>query len=240
MTVGGLTTQVPPSIDAVLRFDGAGSYSARACNYMGGSAEIDDDSLVLGLGSMTEMGCMDLRADIDAVLGAVTGESVRWAIAGEELTLAAPGGTTLTYRVRETIYPDAAAQEVLSGERAGYQYRLAVENSDGNLGLNVHYRAAPGRPWGRQRIGAPYSGGRALDPLIEAPIAEEFLIGGFVTADTVRVTHRAGEGAPAVDVALHPSGDPSWKVAAGFVAEHSAGSRIVGYDVAGEVTAEWG
>jgi len=92
MTVGGLTTQVPPSIDAVLRFDGAGSYSARACNYTGGSAEIDDDSLVLGLGSMTAMACRHMGADIDQVLGGLADESVRWAIAGEELTLAAPDG----------------------------------------------------------------------------------------------------------------------------------------------------
>ena len=88
-----------------------------------------------------------------------------------------------------------------------------------------------------QGIAAPYSRGDALNPLIVAPTAAAFLIGGFVTADTVRVAHYAHEGAPAVDVAVYPSGDPAWKVAAGFVAEHSAGSRIVGYDAAGEVTA---
>jgi len=125
MTVAGATTQVTPELDAVLRFDGEGGFSALACNELGGTADVSDNSLVLSEIFTTDMDCSaQPGGEIDDALGGLAGAAVRWSIAGEQLRLTGTDGTSLTYRVRASIYPHASAREVVSGERSGFQYRL--------------------------------------------------------------------------------------------------------------------
>lgn len=243
MTVGDVTTPMPPELDAVLRFDGEGGFSARACNLMKGEVAITEDQLVFGDEIMSTLaGCFDLRGEVDGVLGSVTGEPVRWHIDGGQLRLAAPvEGTTLIYRVRDSIYPHASARELLSGQRSGYQYRLAYEGSGEDLELSLDWRAGPGQPWGTGRPATPDPGESALWSLAVAEFTGEALVGGFVPAETVRVTHQFEAGGPVVDLPVYSVDSTTWKVAAGFVPGHSPpGSRIVGYDAAGRVTDEHG
>lgn len=243
MTVGDVTTPMPAELDAVLRFDGEGGFSARACNGMSGEVAITEDQLVFGDEIVsTEMGCFDLRGEVDHALGSVTGEPVRWHIDGGQLRLAAPvEGTTLIYRVRDSIYPHASARELLSGQRSGFQYRLAVDGSGEDLKLMLDWRQGPGQPWGMGKLATPEPGESALWSLTFAEFAGQALVGGFVPAETVRVTHQFKADGPVVDLPVYSVDSTTWKVAAGFVPGHSPpGSRIVSYDAAGQVTDESG
>jgi hypothetical protein len=241
MTVAGATTQVTPELDAVLRFDGEGGFSALACNELGGTADVSDNSLVLSEIFTTDMDCSaQPGGEIDDALGGLAGAAVRWSIAGEQLRLTGTDGTSLTYRVRASIYPHASAREVVSGERSGFQYRLAVDGSGDDIGLHLDWREGAGRRWGTQGHGAPAATEPPLWTLIWAEMAAEVFVGGFVPAETVRVTHRSEAGAPEVDLPVYSLDGSGWKVAVGFVPAHSPDSQLVGYDDAGGVTAEWG
>lgn len=156
MTVAGATTQVTPELDAVLRFDGEGGFSALACNELGGTADVSDNSLVLSEIFTTDMDCSaQPGGEIDDALGGLAGAAVRWSIAGEQLRLTGTDGTSLTYRVRASIYPHASAREVVSGERSGFQYRLAVDGSGDDIGLHLDWREGPAGGGARRATARP-------------------------------------------------------------------------------------
>jgi heat shock protein HslJ len=76
------TWSPPPEVDAVLRFDGEGHFSATACNHYSGTVRIDGDLLHVRRMFGTAMGCVGARRAVEvAFLGVVDGQ-VRWAVSG--------------------------------------------------------------------------------------------------------------------------------------------------------------
>lgn len=227
------------AVDAVLRFDGEGEFSANACNYQDGRAEIGERTLVLSGMSTTEAYCPGLDGDIDRALGSLQEQQVDWTVDGDCLRLATADGTSLRYQVRAEIYPAADARTVVSGEPDGAQFRLAVGGSGDDLSLGFESRAAPGKAWGTSWVAAPDPGERPMWSLVGGDVSGREFVAGFVPADTTRATHQAAAGSPASALEVYDIGDPKLAVIGGFVPDHSECSILLAYDDAGMVVAEW-
>ncbi|HZD00699.1 MAG TPA: META domain-containing protein [Actinomycetes bacterium] len=152
------TWSPPPEVDAVLRFDGEGHFSATACNRYGGPVRIDGDLLHVRRMFGTLMGCIGPRRAVEeAFLGVVDGE-VRWAISGNQLRLDKPDGRGLRFRVRDTIYPSRELRPLLQASATaattGSAGRRVTSGSAWN-GSGATRRASPGgRPgWAGSRPG---------------------------------------------------------------------------------------
>lgn len=89
-----------------LRFDDDQRLSANAgCNIMAGTGRIDEDHLVVGSLSMTEMGCSGGRMEQDAWVADFLTSGPRLAIAGDELTLTGDH-VTIVLTDRRVVDPD--------------------------------------------------------------------------------------------------------------------------------------
>jgi heat shock protein HslJ len=237
MAVGGSTTAVPAELDAVVRFDGEGGWSAHGCNGMGGSVEIDGTDLSFADDTSTEdMACDDLRADVDRAVMAVLRGDVEAAIDGGELTLTGSGDDRLRLVVRDGIYPSRTMTPLDEGRRGEGDYRFGYERGeDGEGGPYAawEHRAAPGSAWGFALSGPPSDPHRP-DPLggdADAPFTFVF---GLIGADVTRVAYEPPSGEP-TELALYPLGadGPGWQAYGGFVEQPVAGSHVVAYDPAG-------
>lgn len=100
-------------IDAVLRFDGDGGFSAKACNYQLGEVEVGPTELTLKPHLTSARYCYDRSMDVDEAFASLGGQPISWSVADEVLTLT--GAVTLTYRVRSSIYPTAGGSETPAG-----------------------------------------------------------------------------------------------------------------------------
>ena len=215
-----------PEVDAVLRFDGEGHFSATACNHYWGLVRIDGDLLHLRRGFGTGMGCGEAKRAVEAAfLGVVDGQ-VRWAISGGELRLDKPGGRGLRFRVRDTIYPSRHLRPLLQGQRNGGDYQFGWQAGDGVIALAWEWRDAPGKPWGSAGMtwGPTWPVPR-LDPLIAAAGDDRFVF-GVVPADAARVVCQPPAGQRAVQLELFdvPGAQP-WHAFGGFV--HQPGGAVV-------------
>jgi heat shock protein HslJ len=142
------TWSPPPEVDAVLRFDGEGHFSATACNFYSGTVRINGDVLHIGRTLGTSMGCGGVRRAVEEAFAAVVHGEVRWRIDGEELRLDKPGGRGLRYHVRDTIYPSRDLRRLLRGQRKGGDYRFGWQAGEAGIGLEFEWRDGPGKPWG--------------------------------------------------------------------------------------------
>ena len=89
-----------------LQFFPDGRMSAQAgCNHLGGTGTIEEDKLVLGEMSMTEMACDPARMEQDTWLGNFLGSRPAWSLVGDELVLQA-GGVEIRLADREVVDPD--------------------------------------------------------------------------------------------------------------------------------------
>src|SRR6266536_6203634 len=142
------TWRPAPEVDAVLRFDGQGHFSATVCNHYSGLVRIDGNLLQVRRMFGTQMGCGEAkRAVEEAFLGVVDG-GVRWAINGDELRLDKPDGRGLRFRVRDTIYPSRELEPLLQGQRHCGDYRFGWQAGETGIGLEFEWRDGPGKPWG--------------------------------------------------------------------------------------------
>lgn len=240
MVISGRTVPVD-GVDAVLRFDGDGGYSANGCNYLEGEVDIGDGTLVLQAGESTTVFCGGLTGEIDDALNSLSGSTVAWSVDGDGLLLAGEDGTTLQYRQRDSVYPGAGNDlEVVAGERDGWQYRLSVSQTDGHAsGLNLVSRAGPGQPWSTQSLGAPSPGEAPLWSIVGTVIDGQNFVAGFVPATAANATHQRTADAEPIELTIHDIGDEQWVVVAGFVPEHSPDSVISVHDAAGVLIAQW-
>lgn len=234
-SVGGSTTAVPAEVDAVVRFDGEGGWSARGCNYMAGGVEIEgvrlsfDDEV-----RSTAMGCVDPVTDvIDIAIGTVLRGVVDAAADGEELTLTRSGGDWLRLEVRDGIFPSRTMTPLAEGSRGDGNYRFGYESGEGAPSASWEFQAAPGAPWGVSRAGPPSDSHRP-DPLggeAEDPVSFVF---GVIGADVARVLYEPTAGEP-TELHLYPLGAdfPQWQAYGGFVDQPVAGSHVVAYDTGG-------
>jgi len=96
----GAESPVGVQTDSTLAFDGKGRFSARACNYIGGSAQVDADTITFGEVVSTAMACTGELGVLNARVAATLRDSATWSIRADLLTLTAADGHVLTYRVR--------------------------------------------------------------------------------------------------------------------------------------------
>ena len=84
-------------IDAVLRFDEDGGFSATACNFQHGKVALALTTLTLTPEFTSAALCVDRVMDVDDVFYSMFGQEVQWSVIDEQLTLIGPA--TLTFRL---------------------------------------------------------------------------------------------------------------------------------------------
>jgi heat shock protein HslJ len=225
------TWSPPPEVDTVLRFDGEGHFSAKACNHYGGPVRIEGDLLHVGRVNGTQMLCCGVKRDVqEAFLGVMDGE-VRWAISDDELCLDKPDGRGLRFRVRDTIYPSRDLRPFLQGRRNGGDYRFGWRTGSRLISLQWEWRDAPGKPWGF--AGMTYLSAGPVpgpDPLI-APAGSERFVFGVVAAATVRVIYQPPHRQTATQLALFTVPVTStWQAFGGLITQAREGAVVVALD----------
>jgi len=225
------TWSPPPEVDAVLRFNGEGYFSAKACNYYGGPVRIDGNVLHVGQMTGTLMGCIGARRAVEEAFLAVVHGQVRWAISGGELRLDKPDGRGLRFRVRDSIYPSRELRPLLQGQRNGGDYRFGWQGGDERISLEWEWRRAPGKGWevaGMTREPTwPVSG---PDPLIAAAGDQRFVF-GVVAAATARVVYEPPAWQPVVQLELFTvPGARTWRAFGGFVDQAREGAVVIAFD----------
>jgi heat shock protein HslJ len=234
-SVGGTTTAVPVDLDAVVRFDGDGGWSAHGCNFLGGGVEIEGMRLSFADDvTSTAMGCAGPEGEVDTAVTAVLRGGVDAAIDDEGLTLTRSGGDRLRFVERDGIFPSRTMTSLDEGTRGEGDYRFGYESGGGRLFASWEFRSAPGSPWGFAGCATP-SDPHQLDPIgggaAEEPVTFVF---GFIGADVARVAYEPPSGEP-TDLELYALGAdfPEWQAYGGFVEQPVAGSYLVAYDTAG-------
>jgi hypothetical protein len=225
------TWSPPPDVDAVLRFDGEGGWSATACNHYGGQVRIDAGLLRLGQVLGTQMKCSGPRGDVEAAFVDVMEGEVRWAIGGEELRLDKPDGRGLRLRVRDTIYPMRDLRPLLQGRRHGGDYRFGWRPGDGSVLLDWEWRDAPGKPWGFAGMNRERTGPVPRPDVLTAGAGHEQFVFGIVPRATARVVYQPPAGHPTVALELlDVPGPRTWHAFGGFVKQPRQGSVVVAFD----------
>jgi len=240
----GQTTTIPADIDSVLRFDGKGGFSAHACNYTGGSADLDDQRVVLDMGYSTAMFCSGLEGEVQRVVfGTIGSGPLDWDIERHRLVLRAASGDTLVYRVRASIYPDPSARTLTAGERGRFQYRVAIADTDSGprSAVILDVRAGPGTGWngGGSMLATPIGSGAGAETLLFSELDDEYIVTGVAPAGTVRIVHHDPVSGADTELARYPVDGEDWSVFAGFVPSHTNSSTISAYDAGGDVVATW-
>lgn len=89
---GETASSVPAGVTAFLRIDGDALFGHTGCNELSGAVTVDGDTLTVSDLVTTDMACDGAAGYVeDVVLAALEG-TVRFSIAGDRLSLQAPGG----------------------------------------------------------------------------------------------------------------------------------------------------
>jgi hypothetical protein len=128
---------------------------------------------------------------------------------------------------------------VTTGTRGTADYRVSVDSSGSQPIIGLASRPGPGQPWSTSSASGPASGANALGTLVVTTVGDSYLVGGFVSKDTVRVEQRGRPGSGPVRLTIYPVADAPWNVAAGLVPEHTPRSTVTAYDASGAVTGRW-
>ena len=94
---------MPDGAPITMTIDGTQVGGRAACNTYGGELTIEDDRIIVGAMSMTEMGCDPAIMEAEAAYIEALGDVTHWARAGDTLTLSGEG-VELTY---EIVPPEA-------------------------------------------------------------------------------------------------------------------------------------
>ncbi len=196
----GEARPVAVKTDSTMRFNGKGAFSAYACNYIGGGATIDGHSITFTPGMSTAMGCAGEPNTLERQVDATAKGSATWSIIARILTLKNRDGHVLTYRVRPSIYPDQTARTIVAGNRAGGQFRLAVDGptkDNDHLYLVFETRSAPGEQWGSGAQASPGSKDCLADTVLGVGgLGGQTFLAAWATPDVAKVTTQATNNSP--------------------------------------------
>jgi heat shock protein HslJ len=224
------TWRPPPEVDAVLRFDGEGHFSATACNFYNGAVRIDGDVLHIGRMMGTQMGCGGALGAVEKAFVAVVHGAVRWRIDGEELRLDQPDGRGLRFRVRDTIYPSRDLRPLLRGQRNGGDYQFGWQAGNGGISLTWEWRDGPGKPWGFAGMNRERTWPVPRPDLLVGEASADRFVFGVVSRATARVLWRPSGGRSAVPLEVFTvPGARTWRAFGGFV-DQTKGGVVVALD----------
>jgi heat shock protein HslJ len=228
------TWSPPADVDAVLRFDGEGHFSATACNYYGGPVRIEGDLLHVGQVAGTQMACRGAPGEVEAAFVAVMDHEVRWAVTSDELRLDKPDGRGLRFRVRDSIYPSRKLRPLLQGQRNGGDYRFGWSASESGIGLEFEWRDGPGKPWGFAGINRPPNFAVPEPDPLAAGAGRDGFVFGVVPPATTRVVCQPPDGGQADELQLFTvPGARTWHAFGGFVDHPRNGSVVIAFDRSG-------
>lgn len=134
-------------VDAVLRLDGDGSVSGRACNSFGGRAVVDPQRLQLADGMSTSMLCTGPPAEVEDLVTSALRDGVAWEVT-DGLVLRTGDGTVLRWRDRGSAWSDPAATTLLQGQQGDASYRLSWSAEQTGAAVVLEVVPGPGRPAG--------------------------------------------------------------------------------------------
>lgn len=221
-------------IDAVLRFDGEGGFSGRGCNFFGGEVETAGGRLRAKNSGSTEMGCSDVRGEIDNVTQAVLTGGAAWTIRDGQLRISGDG-VELVYRPRDVLFPNRDATALVEGERGEAVWRLSWQTTGDQVGVDWESRERPGTGFEFTGIARPVDFDVTyLEPSFTSVAGEAFVF-VVVPRGTDRVEFRPPGGREPVDLSEYvvpPA--KTWSLFAGFVGPQSKGGVLVSFDADGE------
>jgi heat shock protein HslJ len=228
-------TPVTVTTDSTLEFSRAGGYSAHACNYIGGRAKIGEHTITFTPTASTGIGCSNADGALDRQVETIANGTVSWSISGSSLALSKPGGYVLKYRVRPSIYPNLRARTIVTGDRDGGQFRLAVDGptkDNDRLYLVFEERTAPGQPWGQSSIAAPGQKDCLADGVMGAGrLGGETFVAAWATPEVATVTSQAVAGAPSTQLTLYHVPGSSLRIAGVWTSTFQAsGSPVTFFD----------
>jgi heat shock protein HslJ len=232
---------VPVTTDSTLSFSAKGHFSARACNYIGGTAQVDGHMIRFGGGAMTEMACGGEEGVLETKVVATVQGSVDWSIRARTLTLTGGDGHVLTYRVRPSIYPNLTARTILAGNRDGGQFRLAVHGPSNRPFLAFEERTAPGEGWGRAGIASPGPNDCLANHVMGAGSlgGQTFLV-AWATPDVAKVTTQATQDGPETALTFYAVPGSTLRIAGLWTASfRPSNSPVTFYDRNGTVIAAY-
>jgi heat shock protein HslJ len=196
-----LPAEAPVAVraDSTLSFSAKGRFSAHACNYIRGAARVDAHEITFGQAASTAMACTGEPAVLEQKVSATLMGSADWSIRAGTLTLTGGDGHVLTYRVRPSIYPNLTARTILAGDRAGGNFRLAVDGPADRLFLVFEERTAPGEGWGTAGIAAPGPKDCLANHVMGAgQLGGQTFLAAWATPDVAKVTTQATKNAPEI------------------------------------------
>lgn len=199
----GQTEPVAVKTDSTLEFNGKGGFSAHACNFISGGAAINGHTILFTPGMSTMIACGGEPNILQGQVQATTKGRADWSIRSRILILSNRDGHVLTYRVRPSIYPHLNARTIIAGNRAGGQFRLAVDGPvpgsrhQYHLALVFEARSAPGEPWGSGGVISPGPKECLADFVIGAgSLGGETFLATWATPEVAKVTTQASGNSP--------------------------------------------
>jgi heat shock protein HslJ len=238
----GETRPIGVTADSTIEFNGKGGYSAHACNYISGGATISSHSLTFTPGLSTLIDCGGEPNTLERQVEATAKGPVSWSIRTRILTLTNRDGHVLTYRVRASIYPNPHARTIVTGERAGGQFRLAVDGpTNAPLGLVFEARTAPGEPWGQGGVAAPGPKDCVAEFVLGVgSLGGQTFLAAWATPDVAKVTTQATSTSAQTPLTFYDVPGSSLRIAGLWTATfRPSASPVTFYDKQGKIIAAY-
>jgi heat shock protein HslJ len=239
----GNAVPITVTVDSTIEFNGKGHFTAHACNHIAGPATISADVITFGLLGSTRMACSGEPSVLERQVEATLKGSTAWSINGRLLKLTNRDGHVLTYRVRASIYPNRTARTVITGNRAGGQFRLAVDGGPGSKHLYIIFeeRSGPGEPWGQSAIASPGPTDCLANSVMGAgSLGGLTFLAAWATPEVQRVTTQRAKGSPEVALTFYDVPGSTLRIAGLWTANfRSSVSPVTFYDKDGKVIAAY-
>lgn len=230
-------------VDAVLRFDGTGHVQGEGCNYFGATVDIrsaadtgsGSGELRAGGFASTQIGCSDLRGELDSVTMQALQAGATWTVRDGRLRIRG-ANVELVYRPRDVLFPTRDVTALVQGERGGAVWRLSWHAAGRSVGVTWESRDRPGTRFASSGIGREVDFPVThLEPSV-AHVAGQSFVFVAVPAGTAAAQFLPPGGGRSVPLTAHPVPPAkTWSLFAGFIGPQTRGGHVVSYDAAGQI-----